>query len=113
MGKRARLAVGSCGQQPDKSLRLNLSATPHRAGRRSLKFGVLERKRRIELRLRLNSISRFDSRDRRRLRVRISAFEISALVTGVLRPRGIEANLWLDSSFGELQTYQSIPLENC
>ncbi|GBM02767.1 hypothetical protein AVEN_40833-1 [Araneus ventricosus] len=25
-----RLVVGGCGQQPDKSLRLNLSATPHR-----------------------------------------------------------------------------------
>ncbi|GBO32982.1 hypothetical protein AVEN_64275-1, partial [Araneus ventricosus] len=30
MRNRARLPVGSCGQQPDKSLRLNLSATPHR-----------------------------------------------------------------------------------
>ncbi|GBO19028.1 hypothetical protein AVEN_166957-1 [Araneus ventricosus] len=49
MRKRARVAVGSCGQQHDKSLRLDPSATPHRAGRRSLKFGVLERKEEIEL----------------------------------------------------------------
>ncbi|GBM90540.1 hypothetical protein AVEN_1300-1 [Araneus ventricosus] len=36
MRKETRLVVGSRGQQRDKSLRLNLSATPHRSGRRSL-----------------------------------------------------------------------------
>ncbi|GBN05511.1 hypothetical protein AVEN_37000-1 [Araneus ventricosus] len=84
------------------------------SGRRSLKFGILERNKRIGLRIELeivNSDSRLDSRDRRRLRSQISARD-SAPVTGVLRPRGIEANLWLDSSFGELRTHPSIPWEN-
>ncbi|GBM42290.1 hypothetical protein AVEN_94857-1 [Araneus ventricosus] len=43
--KKARLVVGSCGQKPDKSLRLKFSVTPHSGSAKEFIVGVSERRR--------------------------------------------------------------------
>ncbi|GBN96725.1 hypothetical protein AVEN_84023-1 [Araneus ventricosus] len=88
--KKARLVVGSCSQQPDKSLNLKFSATPHRG---SAKKFIVWRERGVD--------GEIDSRSEK-----IEKSDLGAkfcTCTGVLRPRGIEASPWLESSFGELQ----------
>ncbi|GBM99645.1 hypothetical protein AVEN_140285-1, partial [Araneus ventricosus] len=75
--KKARLVVGSCSQQPDKSLKLKISITPHRG--KAKEFIVEKREIDGELIWRLIRDSRLDSRDQRRLRSQISVRD-SALV---------------------------------
>ncbi|GBM08813.1 hypothetical protein AVEN_1002-1 [Araneus ventricosus] len=83
--KKARLVVGSCGQPPDKSLRLKFSATPHRVWAKEFIVWSFGERGRDPWRIDLEIDSRLDSRDRRRLRSQISARD-SALVREFLDP---------------------------